>query len=53
MLAVDMADLAVSVMLTIHTGPDKVSAFGTAAARMNCPGPGLGTVAFNFQAVGD
>ncbi len=51
--AVYMAAFVLLVMLMIHAGLDKVSAFSAVATCMNNLGPGLGTVAYNFQSVSD
>jgi len=51
--AVYMAAFALMVMLMIHAGLDKVSAFAAVATCMNNLGPGLGEVAYNFQTVSD
>ena len=41
------------MLLMIHTGLDQVSAFSAVATCINNLGPGLGTVAYNFQDVND
>jgi len=41
------------MLLMIHTGLDQVSAFSAVATCINNLGPGLGAVAYNFQAVND
>ncbi len=51
--AVYMAAFVLLVMLMIHAGLDKVSAFSAVATCMNNLGPGLGSVAYNFQSVSD
>lgn len=51
--AVYMAAFGLLVMLMIHAGLDKVSAFAAVATCMNNLGPGLGQVAYNFQTVSD
>jgi trk system potassium uptake protein TrkH len=51
--AVYVAAFALLVMLMIHSGLDKVSAFAAVATCMNNLGPGLGRVAYNFQTVSD
>ncbi len=43
----------VLMLLMIHAGLDQVSAFSAVATCLNNLGPGLGTVASNFQAVSD
>jgi len=47
------AVFVVLMLLMIHTGLDQVSAFSAVATSMNNLGPGLGVVAYNFQAVSD
>jgi len=47
------AVFVVLMLLMIHTGLDQVSAFSAVATCINNLGPGLGTVAYNFQAVSD
>ena len=51
--AVYTATFVLLVMLMIHAGLDKVSAFAAVATCMNNLGPGLGQVAYNFQSVSD
>lgn len=51
--AVYVTAFAFLVMLMIHSGLDKVSAFAAVATCMNNLGPGLGQVAYNFQAVSE
>jgi len=51
--AVYLAAFALLVMLMIHSGLDKVSAFAAVATCINNLGPGLGQVAYNFQTVSD
>jgi len=47
------AVFVILMLLMIHTGLDQVSAFSAVATSMNNLGPGLGVVAYNFQAVSD
>jgi len=47
------AVFVVLMLLMMHTGLDQVSAFAAVATSMNNLGPGLGAVAYNFQAVSD
>lgn len=51
--AVYTATFALLVLLMMHAGLDQVSAFSAIATCMNNLGPGLGTVAYNFQGVTD
>ena len=51
--AVYMVAFGLLVMLMIHAGLDKVSAFAAVATCMNNLGPGLGQVAYNFRSVSD
>ena len=41
------------MLAMIHTGLDQVSAFSAVATSLNNLGPGLGVVAYDFQAVSD
>ncbi len=47
------AVFVVLMLAMMHTGLDQVSAFAAIATSMNNLGPGLGKVAYNFQAVND
>ncbi len=48
-----LASFVLLVLLMIHAGLDKVSAFSAVATCMNNLGPGLGQVAYHFQGVSD
>ena len=48
-----LASFVLLVLLMIHAGLDKVSAFSAVATCMNNLGPGLGKVAYHFQGVSD